>query len=90
MATLEIRGDIQQLVYDAREAAGLTQLELARKAGLKKSEILDIEQGDYDGDYVQALASIGHALGFKFTVAMEPAIKVETQHSKPTSRRKSA
>ncbi len=41
----EARSQLAELVYDARAAAGLTQVELARRAGTSQSVISAIENG---------------------------------------------
>ncbi len=58
----QARLDLAELVYDARHAAGLTQGELARRAGTSQSVISAIENGAQAPGGVM-LARIAYALG---------------------------
>lgn len=58
----EARLQLAELVYDARTAAGISQSELARRAGTRQSVISAIENGAQTPDGVM-LARIAHALG---------------------------
>ena len=58
----EVRLQLAELVYNARTAAGLSQTELARRAGTRQSVISAIENGAQAPGGVM-LARIAHALG---------------------------
>ncbi len=58
----EARLQLAELVYDARTAAGLSQTELARRAGTRQAVISAIENGAQAPGGVM-LARIAHALG---------------------------
>ena len=62
-----IKGDIAQLIYDLREAASLTQEQLAEKVGTTAKVIDDLEMTDYEdnliGDAVLMLQRIAKAVG---------------------------
>lgn len=58
----EARLQLAELVYDARIAAGLSQTELARRAGTRQAVISAIENGAQAPGGVM-LARIAHAIG---------------------------
>lgn len=58
----ELRLQLAELVYNARTAAGLSQTELARRAGTRQAVISAIENGAQAPGGVM-LARIAHALG---------------------------
>lgn len=58
----EARLQLAELVYHARTATGISQTELARRAGMRQSVISAIENGAQAPGGVM-LASIAHALG---------------------------
>jgi transcriptional regulator with XRE-family HTH domain len=65
-ATIEsecFNADIAMTVYEARIEAGLTQKELADRAGTHQSVISRIEDADYNGHSITLLKRISHALG---------------------------
>lgn len=64
----EARLQLAELVYDARTAAGLSQTELARRAGTRQTVISAIENGAQAPGGVM-LARIAHALGGRLCIA---------------------
>lgn len=58
----EARLQLAELVYHARTAAGISQTELARRAGTRQSVIFAIENGAQAPGGIM-LARIAHALG---------------------------
>ena len=54
---------VAQLAYDARMASGLSQEELARRAGVEPSMIAQLEDADYPGNALPLLQRIASALG---------------------------
>jgi len=61
---------IGYLIYQARTGHGLTQKDLARRAGTSQSAISRIEDADYTGLKVETLQRIAEALGLPLTVAL--------------------
>ena len=72
IAEEDVKVDIAQQVYDAREAAGLTRVQLAERAGLTATIIEDLEEADYEGDAAAMLGRIAAALGRRVEVRMTP------------------
>lgn len=54
------------MVYEARQAAGLTQAELAKKIGTSQSAIARLEDADYRGRTVAMMVRIASALGLEY------------------------
>jgi DNA-binding XRE family transcriptional regulator len=57
-----VKSEIAREIYDLRNRAGLTRQELARLAGTAESDIEDIEESDYEGDFLLTAARIASAL----------------------------
>jgi transcriptional regulator with XRE-family HTH domain len=65
----EARLQLAELVYNARTAAGLSQTELARRAGTRQAVISAIENGaQAPGGII--LTRIAHAIGGTLTIAV--------------------
>lgn len=64
----EARLELAELVYSARKAAGLSQTELARRAGTRQSVISAIENGAQAPGGVM-LSRIAYALGGSLRIA---------------------
>ncbi len=58
-------------IYKAREAAGLTQTELARRINTTQSVISRLEDADYGGRSITLLQKVAAALGVRFRVHFE-------------------
>lgn len=54
---------VAQLIYDARQAAGLTQRELAARVGTQQPVIARLEDADYGGHSLKMLFRIASAVG---------------------------
>src|SRR5947209_3297572 len=54
---------VAQLIYAAREKAGLSQAELAERIGTKQSVISRLEDADYEGHSLSMLHRIATVLG---------------------------
>jgi ribosome-binding protein aMBF1 (putative translation factor) len=67
--------DIAQMIYDAREKAGLTQQELAAKIGTRQSVISRLEHADYESQSLAMLERIAQALNLKVELRLVPAKK---------------
>jgi ribosome-binding protein aMBF1 (putative translation factor) len=75
---LGVKADIARQLYDLREQAGLTQEQLADLVGTDASVINDLEETDYEGDFIAMASRIANALHRKIEVHLVPA---ETQES---------
>jgi ribosome-binding protein aMBF1 (putative translation factor) len=58
-----INAAVAQLIYDARNQAGLSQAELAQRIGSRQSVISRLEDADYEGHSLTMLQRIAVALG---------------------------
>ena len=61
---------IAQMIYDARKSAGLTQTELAARAGTSQPAIARLESADYQGHSLDLVARIALVLGMRLDVCM--------------------
>jgi ribosome-binding protein aMBF1 (putative translation factor) len=66
-----IKAEIARQVYDLREAAGLSQKELAELAGITSTVIDDLEEADYEGDSLSMLVRIATVLNKRLDVKFE-------------------
>src|SRR4029077_12820875 len=58
-----VNAAVAQLIYAARNKAGLSQAELAERIGTKQSVISRLEDADYEGHSLSMLHRIAAALG---------------------------
>lgn len=58
-----VNAAVAQLIYDARNKAGLSQADLAEKIGTKQSVISRLEDAGYEGHSLTMLQRIAAALG---------------------------
>jgi ribosome-binding protein aMBF1 (putative translation factor) len=63
---------VAQMIYDAREKAGLTQKQLAELIETKQQVIARLEDADYEGHSLTMLQKIAAALGRKIELSMVP------------------
>ncbi|HRP06076.1 MAG TPA: helix-turn-helix transcriptional regulator [Opitutaceae bacterium] len=63
-----INTEAGQKIYELRKKAGLTQRELAEKIGRSQSVISELEDANYDGNSLEMLASVFHALGCRMDI----------------------
>jgi ribosome-binding protein aMBF1 (putative translation factor) len=63
---------IGDMIRSLREAAGLTQAELAQRVGTQPSQICRIEDADYDGHSVETLRRIAQALHKRLKIEFVP------------------
>jgi transcriptional regulator with XRE-family HTH domain len=70
----EIRTDMEvgMALYQARTAAGLTQVELAKLVGTSPSAISRLEDADYQGHSMAMLRKIAKALGKRVELRFVP------------------
>lgn len=66
------KADIAREIYDLREQAGLTQEQLADLVGTDASVIDDIEEADYEGDFLAMASRIATALHRRVEVRLVP------------------
>jgi len=69
---LGVRADIARQVYNLREQATLTREQLADLVGTDASVIEDIEEADYEGDFLGMASRIAKALHRKVEVRLVP------------------
>ncbi|MFV1968007.1 MAG: helix-turn-helix domain-containing protein [Pirellulaceae bacterium] len=63
---------IARMIYDARMAAGLTQMQLAKEVGTTQSVISQLEDADYEGHSLSMLRRIAEALDSHVEVRIVP------------------
>jgi transcriptional regulator with XRE-family HTH domain len=68
---LYIMSDIAELLTSARESAGLTQAELARRAGTSQSAIARLERGQVSPS-LETVRRLARAAGFEVRVSLVP------------------
>ena len=64
---------VAQMIYDARQIAGLSQKQLAELIGSKQQVIARLEDADYEGHSLSMLQRIAVALGRRIELSMVPA-----------------
>ncbi|MEW6533298.1 MAG: helix-turn-helix transcriptional regulator [Thermodesulfobacteriota bacterium] len=69
---LGVKADIARQLYSLRNQAGLTQEQLADLVGTNVSVIDDIEETDYEGDFLEMASRIARALHRKVEVRFVP------------------
>ena len=70
-----INAEVARLIYDAREAAGMTQIELAKLVGTSQSTIARLEDADYQGHSLNMLIRIAAALGKEVHVSLGSVVR---------------
>ena len=63
---------VAEMIYEAREAANLTQAELANLVGTTQSVISRLEDADYEGRSLTMLQRIAEALHSRLEVRLVP------------------
>ena len=63
---------VAEMVLEAREAAGLTQAQLAEIVGTSQSAISRLEDADYEGHSLSMLKRIGDALHQRLELRFVP------------------
>ena len=72
IATESLNARVAAMIYDERQAAGLTQVQLAELIGTKQSVIARLEDADYEGHSLSMLRRIAEALGRRLEVSFAP------------------
>lgn len=62
-----------QLIYDARQAAGMTQKELAEAISCDESVISALEDADFEGDSLSIVSRIADVLHLRICIELIPA-----------------
>jgi ribosome-binding protein aMBF1 (putative translation factor) len=74
-AEARVNAAVAQLIYAARNKAGLSQAELAERIGSKQSVISRLEDADYEGHSLNMLHRIAAALGQCVEIRFLPQTK---------------
>lgn len=69
---LGVKADIARQLYHLRDQAGLSREQLAQLVGVEESIIEDIEESDYEGDFLAMASRIANALHRKVEVRLVP------------------
>ena len=72
IAQATINAKVAEMLFDARQKAGLTQAQLAERVGTKQPVIARLEDADYDGHSLTMLQRIAAALGQRLEVRLTP------------------
>ena len=80
-----INAAVAQLIYAARNKAGLSQSELADRIGTKQSVISRLEDADYEGHSLNMLQRIAAALGRCIEIRFLPPAKARRQRQTHTA-----
>lgn len=70
IASASINARVAQLIYDARNKAGLTQKQLAELIGTKQPVIARLEDADYEGHSLSMLQKIACALNHRVEISL--------------------
>lgn len=66
---------VARKIYGLREAAGLTQAQLAQRIGTSRTVISRLEDADYEGHSLAMLSRIAAALDQRVEIRFVPAIR---------------
>lgn len=69
---LGVKADIARQLYNLRDQAGLSRDQLADLVGVEESTIEDIEEADYEGDFLAMASRIANALYRRVEVRFVP------------------
>ncbi|MCC6365059.1 MAG: XRE family transcriptional regulator [Bryobacterales bacterium] len=73
-----LNAEIARKIYELRTKAGLSQRELAKKAGTSASVICRLEDADYDGHSLSMLKRIAEALDKRVEIRIMPAKRLRS------------
>ena len=78
---------VAQLIYDARQKAGLSQSELAGRIGTKQGVISRLEDADYEGHSLSMLFRVASALGQQISIEFHslPKVRIKSGHSRKSA-----
>jgi ribosome-binding protein aMBF1 (putative translation factor) len=74
VAEARLSTEIAEMIYRERIAAGLTQVQLARRVRTTQSVISRLEDADYEGHSLAMLQRIGKVLGRRLEVRFVPTV----------------
>jgi ribosome-binding protein aMBF1 (putative translation factor) len=79
-----VNARVAQMIYDARQEAGLSQAELAERVGTRQGVISRLEDADYEGHSLTMLLKIAAALGKQIHIGFQnrPKMEVKTIRSR--------
>ncbi len=77
-----LNAEIAQMIYDARNRAGLTQKQLADRVGTQQSVISRLEDADYDGHSLSMLQTIARVLNQRLELTLVP---LDAEYDRPQS-----
>ena len=69
---LGVKADVARRLYNLRNQAGLTREQLADLVGTNASVIEDMEEADYEGDFLGMASRIANALHRRVEVRLVP------------------
>jgi ribosome-binding protein aMBF1 (putative translation factor) len=72
VAVSAINAEVAQLIYEARNKAGLTQKQLAELIGTKQPVIARLEDAEYEGHSLSMLQKIAQALNQRVVIHLTP------------------
>jgi ribosome-binding protein aMBF1 (putative translation factor) len=75
---LGVKADIARQLYNLRNQAGLSREQLAQLTGIAESVIEDIEEADYEGDFLGMASRIANALHRRVEVRLVPVEDLES------------
>jgi len=80
-----INAAVAQLIFEARNKAGLSQAELAERIGTRQSVISRLEDADYEGHSLNMLQRIAAALGQSVEIRFLAREKVRRERRSKTT-----
>lgn len=78
-----VNARVAQMIYDARQKAGLSQTELAERIGTKQTVISRLEDADYEGHSLSMLLRVASALGKMVSIEFHSVPKVRVDARQP-------
>jgi ribosome-binding protein aMBF1 (putative translation factor) len=75
---LGVKADISRQLYSLRKQAGFSREQLADLVGIPESVIEDIEEADYEGDFLGMASRIANALHRRVEVRLVPVEDMES------------
>jgi transcriptional regulator with XRE-family HTH domain len=78
------------MIRDARKQAGLTQAELARRLGMSRATISQLENGVIGDLGIRKLAQIGDRLGLEVTIRQRRPLTLHEAYARNRQERQAA
>ncbi len=75
----QTKAEIAREIYDLRNQAGLSREQLADLVGATETIIEDVEESDYEGDFLAMASKIATALHQRIEVRLVPAGEQESE-----------